>query len=324
LTKAMRSPNPAEYESYLPIHQDGTCNGLQHYAALGGDVLGAQQVNLLPSERPQDVYTGVAKLVARRVEEDALAGNKMAQALVGKITRKIVKQTVMTSVYGVTYIGAREQIANAISDQPALNAIYTDNSRLFPTSAYLTKHTFASLKEMFLGARSIMDWLAQCARLIGQSGHPVTWTNPMGLPIVQPYRKEKNTKDFVHTVVQTHQTRQTHELDVNAQRQRSAFPPNYIHSLDSSHMMLTALECQERNITYASVHDSYWTHASTVDDMSVILREQFVRLHGKPLLQILLNEWRIRYPYVVDSLPPIPTRGDFDIHQVRYSRYFFN
>ena len=29
------------------------------------------------------------------------------------------------------------------------------------------------------------------------------------------------------------------------QRQRTAFPPNYIHSIDSSHMMLTAIACHE-------------------------------------------------------------------------------
>lgn len=28
-------------------------------------------------------------------------------------------------------------------------------------------------------------------------------------------------------------------------RQRSAFPPNYIHSIDSTHMMMTALECSQ-------------------------------------------------------------------------------
>lgn len=42
--------------------------------------------------------------------------------------RKLVKQTVMTSVYGVTYTGARDQIKkrlkerNAISDDPQLYA----------------------------------------------------------------------------------------------------------------------------------------------------------------------------------------------------------
>jgi DNA-directed RNA polymerase len=36
--------------------------------------MGAFQVNLLPSEKPQDVYTGVANLVAKRVSQDAANG----------------------------------------------------------------------------------------------------------------------------------------------------------------------------------------------------------------------------------------------------------
>jgi DNA-directed RNA polymerase, mitochondrial len=45
LCKAIDSPNPEEYISHLHIHQDGSCNGLQHYAALGRDIEGAEQVN---------------------------------------------------------------------------------------------------------------------------------------------------------------------------------------------------------------------------------------------------------------------------------------
>lgn len=43
--------------------QDGSCNGLQHYAALGRDQAGAEQVNVAPADVPQDVYSGTAKLV---------------------------------------------------------------------------------------------------------------------------------------------------------------------------------------------------------------------------------------------------------------------
>ena len=50
------SGDPTTFVSHLPIHQDGSCNGLQHYAALGRDVLGAGAVNLLPANEPQDVY----------------------------------------------------------------------------------------------------------------------------------------------------------------------------------------------------------------------------------------------------------------------------
>lgn len=51
----------------LPVHQDGSCNGLQHYSALGGDPLGAKSVNVLPSDRPQDVYSDVCAMVEERV-----------------------------------------------------------------------------------------------------------------------------------------------------------------------------------------------------------------------------------------------------------------
>ena len=34
------------------------------------------------------------------------------------------------------------------------------------------------------------------------------------------------------------------DLPIMKQRQRTAFPPNYIHSIDSSHMMLTAIACR--------------------------------------------------------------------------------
>lgn len=47
--------------SRLPIHQDGSCNGLQHYAALGRDEDGAKEVNLLFAEKPADIYSSVAQ-----------------------------------------------------------------------------------------------------------------------------------------------------------------------------------------------------------------------------------------------------------------------
>jgi len=55
------------YATRVPVHQDGSCNGLQHYAALGKDIAGAAAVNLIsPSnpakEGPADVYTRVLNL----------------------------------------------------------------------------------------------------------------------------------------------------------------------------------------------------------------------------------------------------------------------
>lgn len=94
LTAALRSEDPTKFESALPVHQDGTCNGLQHYAALGGDFKGAHQVNLDIGDRPADVYSGVADMVNELIERDAENNVQEAVLLKGRVTRKVVKQTV--------------------------------------------------------------------------------------------------------------------------------------------------------------------------------------------------------------------------------------
>lgn len=111
---------------------------------------------------------------------------------------------------------------------------------------------------------------------------------------------------------------------VLGKRQRTAFPPNFVHSLDGSHMMMTAVACKEAGLNFAGffflvillfiifywvylcvmralfvlvtlttlykymvtgVHDSYWTHACDVDKMNRILREKFVELYEAPILE---------------------------------------
>ena len=71
LSDALELDDPTSHVSHIAVHQDGSCNGLQHYAALLKDRLGGEQVNLTPSEQPQDVYAGVRALVAQKVEDDA-------------------------------------------------------------------------------------------------------------------------------------------------------------------------------------------------------------------------------------------------------------
>jgi DNA-directed RNA polymerase len=69
LKNALDSNYPEDYCSNIPIHQDGSCNGLQHYAALGRDTDGAFEVNLIKREKPGDVYTKVMQLVIQKIKE---------------------------------------------------------------------------------------------------------------------------------------------------------------------------------------------------------------------------------------------------------------
>jgi DNA-directed RNA polymerase, mitochondrial len=50
-------------------------------------------------------------------EKKALKYNKAAKLVNGLIDRGVVKRTVMTSVYGVTYVGARQQIQEKLEEK---------------------------------------------------------------------------------------------------------------------------------------------------------------------------------------------------------------
>ncbi|KAI2808518.1 hypothetical protein BLOT_006463 [Blomia tropicalis] len=259
LTNAIRSGDPANYVSHIPIHQDGSCNGLQHYAALGRDLLGAKSVNLFPDELPQDVYSDVAKLVELEIEKDCANNLEIANVVKGFISRKIVKQTVMTYVYGVTKYGAKLQVLKRLKE----DSKFPENHKT-TASLYISEKILLSIQKMFTQTRSIQNWLTNCAQIISNDyGATVEWkTSPHLLP--------------------------------NTMKQKNAFPANFIHSLDSSHMMLTSLECHRNGLTFASVHDCYWTHASNIDLMNLYCRKQFVALHSQPILDNLAKQLRMQ------------------------------
>lgn len=335
IANAVRSPDPTKFISHFPVHQDGSCNGLQHYAALGRDVIGATSVNLMPCEVPQDVYSGVAQQVEELRARDAEKGLKIAQVLEGFISRKVVKQTVMTVVYGVTRYGGRLQIEKRLKEIDEF-----PKEHVWDASHYLVRLVFSGLKEMFTGTREIQDWLTESARLISKSGHTVEWVTPLGLPIVQPYHRPRS--QVLKSTMQHINLQISHDAKERPDtvKQKNAFPPNFIHSLDSTHMMLTSLHCYSAGLTFVSVHDCFWTHALTVDTMNKICREQFVALHSQPILQELSNFLLLKYCSKIKTeaknkkyqdyrrlmllLAKVPQTGDFDLQRVKESTYFFS
>ncbi|XP_019512736.1 PREDICTED: DNA-directed RNA polymerase, mitochondrial isoform X4 [Hipposideros armiger] len=330
IAQAVRARDPAAHVSHFPVHQDGSCNGLQHYAALGRDSVGAASVNLVPSDLPQDVYSGVATQVEVFRRQDAERGVQVAQVLEGFISRKVVKQTVMTVVYGVTRYGGRLQIEKRLRELSNFPQEF-----VWEASHYLVRQVFNSLQEMFSGTRAIQRWLAESARLIARTGSAVEWVTPLGIPVIQPYHQD--AKVLINGGIQslTFSNSGDTSQKPNILKQKNGFPPNFIHSLDSSHMMLTALHCYRKGLTFVSVHDCFWTHAADVPIMNQVCREQFVRLHSQPILhdlsRFLVERFcsgprskKARVARLLDMLLSVPKTGTFNLEQVKRSTYFFS
>ena len=88
----------------VAVQMDGSCNGIQHWSAIGRDMIGAKATNLLPSEKPEDLYTEVADAANNLLAESRENEWHKAWCDYG-VSRKCAKRPCMTYPYGVTLRG---------------------------------------------------------------------------------------------------------------------------------------------------------------------------------------------------------------------------
>lgn len=304
-----------EEAARLPVQRDGTVNGMQHYVALSRDAGGAPFVNLEPGDRPGDLYSAVLAVAERTVSADAEAGNAEAKLVLPLLSRKVVKQNVMTVVYGVTAHGAAAQIRERLKEAGLTG------KPLFQSSVYLSRVVLGSIGDLCSSASAAMDWLTECAKLIASENLAVEWVSPAGMPVIQPYYRSSSLNIQTKMRSMTYRVRRPDD-PVWIKKQVDGVAPNFIHSIDASHLMMTAASCGDAGITLTTIHDAYRTHAASVGELDCIIREQFVTLHADPLLPKLAQQWSDRYHGI--EFPEPPAVGAFDISRVLDSAYFFS
>lgn len=311
--------SPERFVSSIPIAVDGTCNGLQHFSAIGLDPVGASATNLAPSDKPNDIYTTVMHEVNAIIAADCEGcdndpNRNPCWAWQGHIDRSTVKRAVMTTPYGVTRQGIRTQF---ITDG------HTDDldGSLCNNANYLTKVTYEAIGSVVIAAREYMDWLRTVSRICSAKNRAVQWTTPAGFKVEQAYIKYKER--CVKTTMQRIWLRiDDPEWLINSIRQERGLPPNYIHSLDAAHMYLTVdAAAAEGIVDFQMIHDSYATHAGNMTRFSKIIREQFVRMHKAQPLVAFKKEIEEQ---IGEELPPIPKTGEFNLGSVLDSPYFFS
>lgn len=316
------------FVSHLPIALDGSCNGLQNFSAMLRDEVGGKAVNLVPSDKPQDVYAEVAKVVSEMVEADAQAGDEMAKLWVGKIDRGIAKRPVMTMPYGATLFGMRDQLRDELASRNTANHHYLDCEDDWQPAMYLAKQMYEGIGRVVIAARRAMDWLQEVARIASRDEKPIIWTTPAGFHVKQKYVKSK-VKD-IRTLWGKERIRVKLGLaidtdDIDKRRQANGIAPNFVHSMDASHLMLTVDKCLKAGIrSFAMIHDSYGTHAADTDTLAKLLREAFIEQYQTDVLQAFLDQLKQQVsPEVAKELPPVPPKGNLNLEAVRDSLYFF-
>ena len=311
----------------LPIQMDGSCNGVQHWAAIMKDVDLAYKVNLQYSKDPQDLYGFVADSMTSSMEEDIENDStdpdtrSWAELFLNhwdhKIPRSVCKRAVMTDPYGVTFYGIRRYCKS----EGHLDWVSKD--RIAGAVMELATYIDKCLKNTLTNANKGKVWLKQVADIASNMGKNLEWTTPCGFKVVHQYyeiltrrsiAKLFNMKELNFGSIDASQ--------IDDDQVNLAVSPNYIHSLDAAHMWMTMNRMINSGITnFSFVHDSYGCAAPYVSMMRQYTKEEFYEMHKDPLLNKLKEELQLLLGV---ELPTLPEGGNFEVSSVLEAEYFFH
>jgi Autographiviridae RNA polymerase len=332
-TKMYEQGKGDEYVCSLPIAQDGSCNGLQHFSAMLRDPIGGKAVNLIPQDRPQDIYQIIADKVLDSLEKKSATDAVAALWLTsGLVTRKLVKRPSMTFGYGSKKYGFANQTQEylkGLENWQEVKALFTgaDGKSLVPAACKtMSVAIWDALGECVVAAFLGMAWLQQAVRRVIISGRPVEWTVPLtGFPVRQEYFKTK--KRLVETILAGKVFKAViHDATdkVEIYKQSNAIAPNFIHSLDAAALMLTVNQAADEGVeSFGMIHDSYATAPGDCNLLARATRQSFVKLYqNSDVIDNLYKQFQAQMEKPEDCPIP-PTMGTLDVGGVLASDYFF-
>ena len=319
----VKSGYSSDFITRLPVSIDHTNSGVQHFSAMLRDEVGGASVNLVPTEKPADIYQDVADLVLKKLEIDTSVFAK--QWLDFGINRKTTKRATMVKPYSGTRQSCREYIEEHIIERHEDGETHPWGDDLFKASNFLSKYVYESINETVIKADECMKWLQQVAKLVASENLPVIWTTPSNFPVFMSYydmeSRRVKTKIGDSTVKLTVNTE---TKKISSRRVSSSISPNFIHSLDSSMLQLAVVLADKRGIeSISTVHDCFGVLCCDAIEMNKCIREAFVNMYEKPVLENFRDEIaKMLSPKNRLKIPPIPTKGNLDLNLVLESVFF--
>ena len=387
--------------SRIPVALDGSCSGLQNFGmALRCEATG-KAVNLLPTDKPADIYQDVidnvhgellnllgdkcaymnpeacvfrarealrdiypqyqanhpdfdswvlqmtsnqfdeeGKKIKRSQDEQAVydtywniisAGAWLRYGVdegTGKMSRKIAKRAVMTFPYGSKEFGFRDQLKEDIikPDLQKHGEASVFHGCDWQAMGLMAKLLWQAVNKVVVKAAEAMDWLQKAASLVAKEGHKVSWQTPLGFLVEQGYvcTDDKLVETSFAGKEKVRLTVQTDTTKPDTRKQASGIAPNYVHSLDSSHLMLTVARAPDIK-SWALIHDSFGTIPSRTQSLFMYVRVAFMELYSE---HDVLDEFRGQILHQLDEekladLPPLPSKGNLELHSVLRSQYCF-
>ena len=320
---------------HLIVSMDGSCNGIQHLAALSRDAEAGAQVNLTPTKKPSDIYATVAARLIKNLKELNPAKSKDAEMrdrwLAYGINRTLTKRPVMVQPYGGTREACRRYIIDTVKQRSQSDPTHPFVRTEMAAGTWLSHHMWQAIRDVVVGPRQTMEWLQGITKVLSSADIAVRWTAPTGFPVQVSYNscslqrvQTKIGKTFIRAKLATEKPN-----TLDKRRQVQSVAPHLIHSLDAAALMDTVMMM---NVAYPEpglscpfqpIHDSYGTLPNRVPTLQKVLRQCYVRMYEThdPLAEFY--EAAVRVLGSAEGLTPPPPKGTLDIKLVEHSPFFF-
>ena len=305
-----------------PVLLDGSNNGFQHLAALTLDQDLAASVNLLASEKPQDLYDNIRiNLIDNLTDSD----NRYAKDwLIHKelITRKLIKKPIMCIPYSGTVYG----ISNIIKDYVAKEKIdFPWGSDSFKHYHYLAIKIKKSVDNVCPTASNVMNYLNSIARCFAKEDKMIEWTTPSRFFVKQNYLMTKSKR--IKTKIGSSSmlvSLQENTKNLDKKKTTQSFPANFIHSLDAANVHLALQKTKAKGLNqFTTIHDCFGAPASDIEDFINCAKESFVEIYQDYVLDNLYNQAakQLKDP---SKLPSPLDMGKLHINEVMSAPYVFS
>ncbi len=272
------------------------------------------------AKRREDIFLKNGKAFSIK-KELKLEASSLYSRLIDKnlINRSFVKSPVMTESYGSSREGKAKALLEKIEALGVLSNLVEDNRYL--VAFEITKLLEDALSLVSSSPAKYKRWMKRYASDIVNGDNPIVWQTPLGLEVKQVDFQAKRVKVSIANGRKVEFKTFTDKLDKTAHKK--GLSPNFIHSLDASHLMMSINSLVKKGIKdIVTVHDSFATHANNVEVLSITLREAFISLHQKEILKELTDFWQECFGIKQKKISYID-KDNFDLNEILKSDYFF-
>lgn len=361
LTWVAEGKDGKEFVSYIPCAMDGSCSGIQHYSAMLRDEIGGAAVNLLPSDRPQDIYGAVLEIVLEELESIA-SGSLVYDKKIGKVegkaaeslavelaiewlrvgpNRNLCKKPVMTLPYGSTQLTCRDHVSSWLKDmqkaenkkakaegrEPLKAHLFGDKEGPMPlgyAESFMTALIWKSIGKVVVAARKGMAYIKAVTSKVAKLNKPLEWVTPTGFIVRQATFQVQQNRVQTQLLGRVTFVANTKTKDIDYHRMVNSCAPNFVHSMDASHLTLAVNSFFTEGLqSVAVIHDSFGTHAANTGKLRELLSRSLVEMYQRhDVIKDFLSGVEESLLEPLDGIV-VPEAGELELALVCESAYAF-